>query len=113
MSKSGRFAPDFMIMQRRKEEEYRRTFEEKVKTDGSIGRVAHWEHKTANKCACPLPPAPASVLLPHAPALLPRAELHSRATGIQASPRRLLAADAARHAALPPAQRVPPRLPPG
>jgi len=42
MSKSGRFAPDFMIMQRRKEEEYRRTFDEKVKTDGSIGRVAHW-----------------------------------------------------------------------
>jgi hypothetical protein len=67
MSKSGRFAPDFMIMQRRKEEEYRRTFEEKVKTDGSIGRVAHWEHKTANKCACPRPPAPTPVLLPPPP----------------------------------------------
>lgn len=49
MSKSGRFAPDFMIMQRRKEEEHRRVYDEKVKTDSSIGRVAHWEHKTSNR----------------------------------------------------------------
>jgi len=59
MSKTGRFAPDFMIMQRRKEEEHRRVYDEKVKTDSTIGRVAHWEHKTADKCGCPRPPAPA------------------------------------------------------
>jgi hypothetical protein len=51
MSKSGpRFAPDFMIMQRRKEEDFRRLYDDKVKTDSSIGRVAHWEHKTSNRC---------------------------------------------------------------
>eukprot|EP00001_Collodictyon_triciliatum_P194077 34770_2 len=48
-NKSGRFAPDFMIMQRRKEEEQRMVYEEKVKTDSTIGRVAHWEQKTSNR----------------------------------------------------------------
>jgi len=49
MSKSGRFAPDFMIMQRRKEEENRSVYDQKVKTDSNIGRVAHWEHKTSDR----------------------------------------------------------------
>ena len=54
-NKSGRFAPDFMIMQRRKEEEQRMVYEEKVKTDSTIGRVAHWEQKTSNRlCPCGL-----------------------------------------------------------
>ena len=73
MSKSGRFAPDFMIMQRRKEEEYRRTYDEKVKSDSTIGRVAHWEHKTSDKCGI-RPPAPAT-----APALVPRVPAGLRA----------------------------------
>ncbi len=54
-NKSGRFAPDFMIMQRRKEEEQRMVYEEKVRTDSTIGRVAHWEQKTSNRlCPCGL-----------------------------------------------------------
>jgi len=43
---TGRFAPDFMIMQRRKEEEYRNVYDAKVKGDNTIARLAHWEHKT-------------------------------------------------------------------
>jgi len=44
-----RFAPDFTIMQRRKEEDYRRVYDDKVKTDSTISRLAHWEHKTSNR----------------------------------------------------------------
>ena len=40
-----------MIMQRRKEEDHRRIYDDKVKMDSSIGRLAHWEHKTSNRCA--------------------------------------------------------------
>lgn len=70
MSKSGRFAPDFMIMQRRKEEEGRRVYDEKVKTDSSIGRVAHWEHKTANRYSSfSSPHLPRQLHLPQSPTL--------------------------------------------
>ena len=50
---TGRFAPDFMIMQRRKEEEYRNVYDAKVKGDNTIARLAHWEHKTSNRHASP------------------------------------------------------------
>ena len=41
-----RFAPDFMIMQRRKEEENRGIYDEKTKMNSAYERVAVWEHKT-------------------------------------------------------------------
>mmetsp|Transcript_68306 Transcript_68306/g.163039 ORF Transcript_68306/g.163039 Transcript_68306/m.163039 type:complete len:486 (+) Transcript_68306:147-1604(+) len=43
---TARFAPDFMIMQRRKEEENRRIYDEKTKANSAYERVAVWEHKT-------------------------------------------------------------------
>ena len=43
---TARFAPDFMIMQRRKEEENRRIYDEKTKSNSAYERVAVWEHKT-------------------------------------------------------------------
>eukprot|EP00286_Rhodomonas_abbreviata_P026644 CAMPEP_0181313358 /NCGR_PEP_ID=MMETSP1101-20121128/14205_1 /TAXON_ID=46948 /ORGANISM="Rhodomonas abbreviata, Strain Caron Lab Isolate" /LENGTH=487 /DNA_ID=CAMNT_0023420305 /DNA_START=135 /DNA_END=1598 /DNA_ORIENTATION=- len=46
---SGRFAPDFMIMQRRKEEEHRRVYDDKFKSDTSLQRVAQWEQKTSSR----------------------------------------------------------------
>mmetsp|Transcript_54385 Transcript_54385/g.127132 ORF Transcript_54385/g.127132 Transcript_54385/m.127132 type:complete len:486 (-) Transcript_54385:69-1526(-) len=45
----GRFAPDFMIMQRRKEEENRRVYDDKFKSDSSLQRVAQWEVKTSHR----------------------------------------------------------------
>mmetsp|Transcript_22655 Transcript_22655/g.55923 ORF Transcript_22655/g.55923 Transcript_22655/m.55923 type:complete len:487 (-) Transcript_22655:44-1504(-) len=45
----GRLAPDFMIMQRRKEEDHRRVYDEKSKIDEKLENLALWEHKTATK----------------------------------------------------------------
>uniref|UniRef100_A0A6U6CNL8 Cilia- and flagella-associated protein 53 n=1 Tax=Guillardia theta TaxID=55529 RepID=A0A6U6CNL8_GUITH len=48
-ARSGHLAPDFMILNRRKAEDQRRVFDEKCKSDASVERFAHWEHKTAGK----------------------------------------------------------------
>lgn len=48
-NKSGKFAPDFMIMTRRKEEDHRRIFHEKCKVDDTLEIVASWEQKTTSK----------------------------------------------------------------
>eukprot|EP00960_Hanusia_phi_P058508 763911-Hanusia_phi.AAC.1 len=48
-ARSGHLAPDFMILSRRKAEDQRRVFDEKCKSDASVERFAHWEHKTAGK----------------------------------------------------------------
>jgi hypothetical protein len=46
-----KFAPDFMIMQRRKEEDQRSVFDLKKKTDSAIENYATWEHKTSGRIA--------------------------------------------------------------
>lgn len=46
---NGKFAPDFMIMMRRKEEDNRSVFEKKRKDDSAIENYATWEHKTSGR----------------------------------------------------------------
>eukprot|EP00291_Cryptomonas_curvata_P012579 CAMPEP_0172184930 /NCGR_PEP_ID=MMETSP1050-20130122/19868_1 /TAXON_ID=233186 /ORGANISM="Cryptomonas curvata, Strain CCAP979/52" /LENGTH=178 /DNA_ID=CAMNT_0012858821 /DNA_START=37 /DNA_END=569 /DNA_ORIENTATION=- len=45
MSKT-KFAPDFMIMMRRKEEDTRQLYEEKTKSDGALQKYLSFQHST-------------------------------------------------------------------
>jgi hypothetical protein len=46
-SKTGRFAPDYAIMLRRREEDHRTVYNEKTRIDSKLENVAKWEHSTS------------------------------------------------------------------
>jgi len=48
-NKSGKFAPDFMVMMRRKEEDHRAIYDQKTKSDAAVENYATWEHKTSHR----------------------------------------------------------------
>jgi hypothetical protein len=48
-NKTGRFAPDYAIMLRRREEDHRQLYNEKTRVDNKLENVAKWEHSTSSR----------------------------------------------------------------